>query len=196
MSSPVTPLARAATTRRTLLTGLTSLTCLTLAGCTTGQAVDGPNGQEAKTTPAQPALDPDVTVATLALAAERKALDLVVATRDRHPDLAAALAPLVVAHEEHVSLLADAVPDDSASASPSPSPSRDAQGDGANEVAGEPRRALRDLVRGQRELVTAHKRFAFVAQSGAFARLLASMAAAAAQHEVVLASASPDGSGR
>lgn len=195
MSSPVTPLARAATTRRTLLTGLT---CLTLAGCTTGQAVDGPRGQETRSTPAQPALDPDVTVATLALAAERKALDLVVATRDRHPALAAALAPLVVAHEEHVSLLADAVPDDSGSTSPSPqsSPPQDAKGDRTDGVAGEPRRALRDLVRGQRELVTAHKRFAFVAQSGAFARLLASMAAAAAQHEVVLLSASTDGSDR
>jgi hypothetical protein len=62
-------------------------------------------------------------------------------------------------------------------------------------VPGDRARALRQVVTAERDLALATKRHAFRAQSGAFARLLGSMAAAAAQQEAVLATAPVPGGG-
>ena len=136
-------------------------------------------------------LDPDATVASMALANEQSTLDAMEATAARHPELAEILSPVIAAHSEHVRLLADAGPDAApegrAAASPSPSPSGPGeQGARRYQVPREPRAALTGLSANEQDLSTSTKRHAFVAQSGAFARLLASMAASAAQHAVVL----------
>ena len=67
----------------------------------------------------------------------------------------------------------------SAGASPSPTAT-------ASQVAEDPERALAAVARAEDELTLTGKRSAFAAESGAFARVLASMAAAAAQQAVLL----------
>lgn len=144
--------------------------------------------------------DPDATVASMALANEQATLDAVEATAARHPQLAEILAPVIAAHNEHLGLLADAAPDPAtdaatgsgaidsgAAASSSPNPSGPAEpGPRRYRVPRAPQAALAGLSAREQNLSTSTKRHAFVAQSGAFARLLASMAASAAQHAVVL----------
>jgi hypothetical protein len=131
-----------------------------------------------------------VTVAAEALANQREMLDLLAATRKRHGRLSRRLAPVVAAHEAHEALLAEAVPKGlSASPTTSPSPSPD----GSARRTRVPRnraRALDQVAQRERELTTATKRHAFSAESGAFARLLGSMAAAAAQHATTLSEGS------
>jgi hypothetical protein len=98
-------------------------------------------------------------------------------------------------HAAHVDLLADAAPDGpspSAAASPSDSPSPSAD-TGPGRVAQDPGRALRALARHEDELSLADKRSAFSAESGSFARVLGSMAAAAAQQATVLRAAQVPG---
>lgn len=145
--------------------------------------------------PVEPEIDPDVAVATEALAAQTAVIELVRATEERHGSLRERLGPVLEAHEAHAALLSDAVPS-GASAAPSPSPSASdsaspaAPGDRRTRVPGDPARALRQVVAAEQTLATTTKRHAFRAQSGAFARVLGSMAAAAAQHAVVLEAAS------
>jgi hypothetical protein len=173
-----------------------------LAGCTAGddtrrgrrgRAADAA-GSEGTGQSAQQ--DPDVAVAAEALAAERRLLELISATSSRHPGLGSRLAAARAGHEAHVALLAKASPDPgSASAPPapmdsaspssstpsgSPTASQDAQ------VPASRRRALRAVGSAENELSAQQKQHAFASQSGAFARLLASMAAAAAQQAAVL----------
>lgn len=132
----------------------------------------------------RPEVDPDVAVAAAALAGHRRVLDQVRATQRRHRDLDRLLEPVALAHEAHVEVLAEAVPPEATSAPrgtpPSPLPSEPAA------VPRDARRALTRLVQAEQALSTATKRHAFGVQSGAFARVLGSMAAAAAQHAVVL----------
>jgi len=148
-----------------------------------------------------------VAVAAEALTNQQQMLDLLAVTGERHGRLAGLLAPVVAAHEAHAALLADAVPEDDSSAgsttspspspdgqsspgpSTSPSPSPDSSEDRRTAVPDDPAGALARVVAAERELTTATKRHAFRAQSGAFARILGSMAAGAAQHANVLASA-------
>jgi hypothetical protein len=64
-------------------------------------------------------------------------------------------------------------------------------------VPSDPARALRAIARREDELALVDKRSAFAAESGAFARVLASMAASAAQQAVVLrAAVVPQGDAR
>lgn len=163
-----------------------------LVGCT---PEDQPSGSRTKQEKAAAPVDPDVAVAAEALASQREVLGLLVATRKRHRGLSRQLSPVVAAHEAHASLLADAVPKDvPASASAAASPA--IGGRGGHRVPRSQGRALDRVVEAERELATVVKRQAFRAESGAFARLLGSMAAAAAQHATVLAapSAVPGGS--
>lgn len=151
--------------------------------------------------PVEPEIDPDVAVATEALAAQTVMIELVRATEERHDSLRGRLGPVLAAHEAHAALLSDAVPSEaSATPSPPPSPSPSASGsasatspaapgDRRTRVPGDPARALRQVVAAEQTLATTTKRHAFRAQSGAFARVLGSMAAAAAQHAVVLEAA-------
>ena len=176
--------------RRTALLAVAGLAGLALVGCTPEE----PRRGEDAPRPAEPEVDPDVAVAAEALANQEQILALLVATRTRHPRLDDLLAPAVAAHESHAALLAEAVPDgisEAPSTSPSTvgSPSPTSPGGRRTSVPRNRTRALRQVVAAERDLALATKRHAFRAQSGAFARLLGSMAAAAAQQETVLAMA-------
>jgi hypothetical protein len=142
----------------------------------------------------EPTVDPDVAVAAEALANRQAMLDLLDATRTRHSRLSTLLAPVVTAHEAHAAMLSEAVPDDasvppSTTPAPTPAPSPGESSRRRTPVPRNPAKALDRVVAAEQALATATKRHAFRAQSGAFARLLGSMAAASAQHTRVLASA-------
>jgi len=132
-------------------------------------------------------LDPDVALAAEALEAEQAVLTAIEATLERHRRLRKTLSPMLVAHRAHVSLLAQAAPGGSpspATSSPSgafPAPFRVRSGG---------RDALRRLSEIELGSSTSAKRRSFAAESGAFARLLGSMAAASAQHWALLVQAS------
>jgi hypothetical protein len=181
--------------RRAALGALAAAGAALAGGCTSEQ----PRRRAQRSQPTEPAeptepqVDPDVAVAAAALAEERTVLELVEATLERHAALATVLAPLVTTHEAHVAMLADAVPADVSIAPsvtpgvPSTSPSGPP---GETETALQvPRRAAAAtaaVARAERDLSMSHKRHAFSAQSGAFARVLGSMAGAAAQGAAVL----------
>lgn len=141
---------------------------------------DDGGGGPRQATDEPPEVDPDVTVAGAALAAHQAVLGRVRATAQRHPRLAEALAPVVSAHTAHTTLLADAVPAGAADSRGGATP------DVRRTVADDPAGAIADLLRAEQELVLTTKRHAFAARSGAFARVLGSMAASVAQHVVVL----------
>ncbi|HSJ20902.1 MAG TPA: hypothetical protein VK964_10040 [Nocardioidaceae bacterium] len=196
-----TPSSRAVTgarmTRRGALAAAAGLAASAVVGCTPQR--QRRRGEEAPD-PVEPEVDPDVLVAAEALANQEQILDLLGATGERHPRLAPRLAPLVAAHEAHAALLADAVPPDVAagpttSPTTSPSPTSDPDAD-PTRVPRNRARAIDRVVAAERELTTATKQHAFRARSGGFARLLGSMAAAAAQNEAVLASQIPAGGSR
>ena len=185
---PLPPSAPVELTRRTVLTGASVATGCLATGCTLGPERDGSGAQgppAAFSESAQP--DPDVALAVDALAAEQAALAAIQGTLERHHRLRETLAPMLVAHRAHVSLLAQAAPKgspSSATSSPSgasPAPFRVRSGGGE---------ALRSLSEMELGLTTSTKRGSFAAESGAFARLLASMAAASAQHSALLLRAS------
>lgn len=150
------------------------------AGCTTDRERAPGGGREAGRHAEQ---DPDIAVAAEVLVAEQSVLDALTAVVDRHPDLAPMLSPLTEAHRAHTTLLAEAAPDRPPTASPGPTATSSPT---PFTVPTRPQSALRRLATLERDLSTTDKRHAFAAQSGAFARLLASIAASAAQHGVVL----------
>lgn len=187
--------------RRAALASVAALAGGALVGCTPDRKQ---RPREAEPAPVEPKVDPDVAVAAEALANQERMIDLLTATGERHGRLVELLAPVVATHEAHAALLADAVPDEespatspspssdgqsSAGAATSPSPAPDSSEARLAAVAGNPVRALAQVAAAEQELTTATKRHAFRAQSGAFARILGSMAAGAAQHADVLASA-------
>ena len=201
--------------RRAALATLAAVATGAVVGCTSPQD----QRRDVAPRPSEPSVDPDVTVAAEALAAQRAMVNLLSATRDRHPRLAAVLAPAVTAHQAHAAMLSKAVPKGSparrspsaspstspspsasSSASSSPSSSTSAAGSGSpttgprsTTVPRDPERALRRVVAAERDLTTTTKRQAFRAESGAYARLLGSMAAAAAQSAVTLSAATTGG---
>lgn len=165
--------------------GLAALVTAAVGGCTGRLGGDGPRAAPAPTRRA--GTNPDVTLAAAVLADERAMLDRVRATTRRHPSLASALAPAEAAHRAHVRLLARAVPDES-TPSPTPSPTTSPTSTpSTTPVPGRPVPALAALARAEGRLSLAGRRSSFAAESGAFARILASMAAAAAQQATTLA---------
>jgi hypothetical protein len=160
-------------------------------------------GRTPTPTPApEPRTDPDVALAAQVLAAEQAALDKVKRTIAAHPRLERLLGPVRDGHAAHVDLLAEAAPDEpdaSASGSPSPgatpSPAEES-GARSGRVPHDAARAVRSLAEAEDELSRANRTSAFTAQSGSFARVLASMAAAAAQQSVVLRAARVPGGRR
>jgi hypothetical protein len=194
-----TPSSRAVTgarmTRRGVLTAAAGLCSGAVVGCTPER--EQRRGEDAPE-PVESRIDPDVAVAAEALANQQQVLDLLAATGERHPRLARRLAPVVAAHEAHAALLAEAVPSDvTAEPTTSPTTSSSPTGDPDDGPDSDPTRVPRDraralgrVVAAERELATATKQHAFRARSGGFARLLGSMAAAAAQHGAVLGSPS------
>lgn len=173
-------------TRRTAL--------VAVAGTFVGAAACSPNDSQAparrrarQSQAAQPQVDPDVLLAATVLADEQRVLDLVDATLARFPGLADVLAAARDAHAAHVELLEEAAPDEPLP-SPSPSPSGTATpgADAEPRVPRDRRKALVRLARHEDDLALVDKRSAFAAESGAFARVLASMAASAAQQATLI----------
>lgn len=168
--------------RRAGLAGLAATLGTLAMGCTTdaggsGDRSPGPGAAEPSRTPVGP--DPDVALAETVRAAEQDLLDRIDAVVTAYPGLRGRLEPTRTAHEAHVALLAEASP----SGSPSPSPSTTTA---PYRAAGSRTAALTALSRRETRLALLDKQSAFSAQSGAFARVLASMAAAAAQQAVRL----------
>ena len=190
------------------------LAATVLSGCT-------PGGKPEPLPPVReptPGVDPDVVVAGDTLAAEREMLEAIDATMARHQGLQPLLTPVAAVHQAHVDLLTRAVPGSSTSPSANPSaspsflaspsaappgspagasPSGSPSGSASPSTSGVPRdpdRALRRLARHEDRLSLFDKQQAFTARSGAFARLLASMAAAAAQQAMGLGHR-PNGTG-
>jgi hypothetical protein len=159
-------------------------------------------GPSAPAATEEPRSDPDVPLAAAVLAAEQGLVDRIDAAVAAHPRLERVLAGTREVHAAHVALLADAAPGEP-SPTASPPASGGASGDtsgGASptteepdRVPGDPARALRALARHEDELSLADKRSAFAAESGGFARVLGSMAAAAAQQAAVLRAANVPG---
>jgi hypothetical protein len=152
----------------------------------------------APATPEPPRTDPDVALAAEVLAAEQGLLDRIDAAVSAHPRLERVLAATREVHAAHVDLLAEAAPDEpspsaSSSAPSSPSGSPTGAAPGTHPVPDDPARALRALARHEDDLSLADKRSAFAAESGSFARVLGSMAAAAAQQAAVLRTADVPG---
>lgn len=144
---------------------------LAAAGCSSV----GLPGRTAR--PAAPS--PDVQVAVEAVAAITATRDLVRRTAGRYAGLRPSLAPLLAMHSAHLDALGKAVTV-TPSARPVPLPV----------PLPVPRRRAAvsaDVVKAERELGDTLTRLALVAQSGAFARLLASMVASVGQHTVGLA---------
>ncbi len=172
-ATPVPPLAGAVLRRRTALGGLLALGALA-GGCTRETG-----GEAAASGPASPspgAVDPDVALAAAALAAEQQMLATLRATAHRHRGLRTVLAGTRDVHRAHVRLLDDAVPTGTPTTTPGQVPEPPAGRD----------RALAALARAEDRLAENARHWAFDARSGAFARVLASMAAAAAQQSTVL----------
>jgi hypothetical protein len=172
--------------------GVSALAVLA-AGCDggdssgTGDSGDGSTGPDDPTTAGGPdggKEDPDLALVRTALGHERRLLGRVEAARRRHRQLRPLLAEAAKVHRSHVQLLAKALDGD------------DATVDQPAAVPGSPARALRDVRAGERRLAGDHTRTAMAARSGPFARLLAVMAAAAAQQDRVLGQAALKGGSR
>lgn len=146
----------------------------TVAGCTLN------NPLTTEHTPAAEAvrdLAPDVAVAVDAVTLVRGAVTAVEATGRRHPELAARLAGLLAAHRAHLAAVVDAVPD-----------GVDTSAAGAGYVVpGRSPRALTQLAASEQTWRDGLVGLAIRAESGPFARLLGSMAAALSQQLKVLA---------
>ena len=180
--------ARSVVSRRAVL-GLAAGTAL-VSGCTP-KGVDRRAKPQPSTSPT-PQEDPDVTLAATVLGGEQAILDRLTATVRRHPGLRARLSPAEATHRAHVRLLTDAVPHQvtpSTAGTPSPTPSGSPAPAAPPVVPVRPGLALAALAREEGRLSLLDKRSSFAAESGAFARVLASMAASAAQHAVVLTAA-------
>lgn len=161
----------ATVSRRGLLLGGVGL--LALAGCSGDDSEDSDNGSGTEKNPPRgtPELAPDVAVATAALERIRATRAAVDATSTRHPELGRDLADVREMHAAHEASLVDAVPE---RARPDTPPAT---------YAVPPRRrvAARRLAVVEGDLHEALDSLALRAESGDFARLLASMGAGIAQ---------------
>ncbi len=157
-----------------------------LGGCTGEEPVEDPVDDAvsgpSSTPPAPKAESPDVGLVVRALAREQALVELLTETGRRHRSLRRRLAPTLRVHIDHVELLRGAA-DLSGDPVPPPDPV----------VGGPPRAMLARTARAERALVGQHTTAAVAARSGAFARVLAGMAAAAAQQAVLLDGIAPSG---
>ena len=161
------PAPEATVSRRGLLLGGVGL--LALAGCS-GDGSDDSGGRK-RSPRGTPELAPDVAVATAALERIRATRAAVDATSTRHPALGRELADVTEMHAAHEESLVDAVPERARPDSPPAT------------YAVPPRRrvAARELAVAEGELHATLDELALRAESGDFARLLASMGAGIAQ---------------
>ncbi|MGY2875404.1 hypothetical protein ACVW00_002594 [Marmoricola sp. URHA0025 HA25] len=169
MTPQTRPATQARLSRRALGLGIGLAGGLGLTGC----ALNNPLSDEA--TPAARAvhdLAPDVAIAVQAVTLIRAAQSAVTATGAQHAGLAARLAGLLDAHRTHLAKVVDAVPSgvDTTPATGTP-----------YAVPATPAAALTQLTTTERGLHDELVGLALRAQSGPFARLLGSMAAALSQ---------------
>ncbi|MGI8901672.1 MAG: hypothetical protein ACR2HA_12260 [Nocardioides sp.] len=129
-----------------------------------------------------PEADPDVALAASVLAGEQDMVDRIDAAVAAHPALARTLTSARAVHVKHVELLTEAGPV-APSATPSPQPGRPRR---RPSRARDRASAITTLARHEVRLSLVSRRRASAAESGAFARVLASMAAAASQQAAVL----------
>lgn len=148
--------------------GVAGMAGLVASGCTVNNPVSDDK------TPTKPAaLAPDVAVATRALAEIKAVRAAVASTQTRFPATRSQLAAVAKMHQAHERSLADAVPDRAAatgSADPAP-----------YAVPRKREAALGKLAAREQQLHDTIDGLALRAQSGDFARLLASMGAAVSQ---------------
>jgi hypothetical protein len=155
--------------------GAAALTALVVSGCTDdGDARRPPSAAATSGTPTTSEVPPDVALAVAVLRGEQSMLDRLAATARRHPGLTATVAGARSTHRAHVRLLLRAVPD----GTPARATAREVR---PSRVPRRPGPALAALARAESRLSTAGQDNAVRARSGAFARVLASMAAASAQ---------------
>lgn len=175
VSTPL-PLSRRTATGGALALGAAALSGLSgvLSGCDIDPPAAVPSPGEPTTGPGD---DIDVRLLSEVLGALDAAVALVAAVAGRHAGLAASLTPLLAMHAEHRSVLAEASASDAPAATATP-------------VAPPSAPAARLAVsRAETRLEGVLARAVVAAESGSFARALASMRAAVAQQVVVLAEA-------
>ncbi len=146
-----------------------------LAGC----RLDPPASEPASGAAPDPGPDADVLLLGTVLGALDHTAALVAAVLVRHPGLAPDLQPLADVHAAHRAVLDGAA---------------EVQQDAADDpsVPGRPAVALDRVRRAENRLERALREATGAAQSGDFARALASMAASLTQHLTVLGAAGPD----
>jgi hypothetical protein len=156
--------------RRTAVAG--ALAALVGAGCDTGDDLPSPDGSaspsSSETPSAQPEQTPDETLLDEVLGQLTAALAVLTQAR-KAPLLRGLLTPLVKAHRRHVEVL-EGEPATGSPQGPSPDPAT----------------MLRLVHQAERQLHTALVDAAGKAESGALAKLLASMSASVTQHLLVL----------
>ncbi len=162
--------------RRRLTSAGSAAAVLLAAGCTE------PDREEPTELPARPA-DPDEGLVADALAAERGLVASLEATGRRHPGLRDLLREPLRIHRAHVRLLARA---SDGSRGPSASGQGAAPRVPTRRVPARVEAAVVALTRAEGRLRDRHVETALRADSGVLARLLAGMAAAAAQQEVLV----------
>lgn len=165
---PDRPLVR----RRTVVTGLAAT--FLAAGCDNGDEIAPPESSGSPSagseSPAEPESQDEALVEDV-VGALFGAIDVLVAARRVAPELRPSMTPILRAHRQHVEVLEG----EGAASAPSPGP-----GDAAS--------ALRDVRRSERRLHVTLVDAAGRAESGALARLLASMSASVTQHLSLLPS--------
>jgi hypothetical protein len=150
---------------------------LLVAGCTPDHGIGR------STLPARSQQNPDEDLVTGALRAEMIMLDRVRRTGHRFPRLRRRLDDAVHVHRAHVDLLEGTVTGPRVTMTSEPA------------VPHTTGAALAALVDAEQTLERAHRASAMRADSGVFARVLAGMAAAAAQQAVALSSPATNGPG-
>ena len=158
-----------ATSRRSLIAGTVGVAALMVSGC----SAENPTSTD-KAPKSVAKLAPDVAVATRALAEIRAVRAAVSRTISKHPPSRPALAPLVQMHTAHAETLVEAVPERARTeANPAP-----------YVVPRKRAIALRKLEAREQRLHEQLAGLALRAESGDFARLLASMGAGITQRLV------------
>ena len=148
---------------------------------TTAVAVTGCDGDMSVPGLPQVGEDPDHDVVVGAFRAEQVMLDLLGAARDVPRPVRSALAAAATVHRAHRDLLAGEVGDDEAGRGRPP------------RLPADPAAVLARVVQAERALSRRQADAALAARSGELARMLAALAAAAAQQEHVLATVSVGG---
>ncbi len=167
-----------------------------VAACTTVRSTPGPDGPVSTGpsptpdgSPPARAADPDVALARRVLRSERAMVRRLDAAVLAQPALREVLAEPRAIHRRHVTLLVEAVP----GATDMPPSDPDGGGQSGQGAPSRRRRAaMQSLSRAESTQAETLGRGAFAARSGAFARVLGSMAASSAQQASVLGTSAQD----